>query len=152
MCNAELHLVDGNIVKIGDTFPVGLLKNNEIEHELTADGRVLYCQVPLETLDYIVFNGEKYKDIHELMQIKADEFSEETLFSCGEGENMQWVKAQDINIEVCPFGVSSDEECDYMCHSVVCYRGDNFDLAQPVYGHGLECIVIGIKGEIYNQD
>ena len=32
-----------------------------------------------------------------------------------------------------------------MCHSVVCYRGDNFDLAQPVYGHIEETLECGIE-------
>lgn len=144
---------EGFELTLGEVLPKGYESHGFSTALTDKKGKLNLVEIPMGAFSHIELNGVKYECIFDIMSKLELKFSY-TLVACSTGGKEVWQKLGKSDYSKCPFGCHNVEGCEQYCYDVLVYRGTGkdklgFDMAQPAYNHGLECIVIAKPGESY---
>lgn len=153
----ELKFIIGRKeIKLGDDPKVAARFKGMQYATILSDAKegITIIELPIAAFSRIEFNGNTYGDIEELyssLGIKPNQ----TVFSCGEGEDRELVTSDNIDFSICPFDSENVHQCEYYCHKIDIYRDDGtlgFDMAQVKYNHGPTCCVVAKPGYAWRTE
>lgn len=153
MDTVNIKTIDGRVISVGEKQ--NIITENKLETILFSDdGKVALVELPIRSIKAIELAGVEYDNIID-MAAALDLSNIEKLICCGEGECMEWTDIKNVPVDTCPIGCSNRYECEEACYTVRVYREEGtigYDLAQPMYAHGLECIVVALPGFAYKRN
>lgn len=149
----QIRLVDGVTITLGDKLPSGVDVDGFSTVETDDNNNVALVELPIHNVEAIILDSKECESVIEVAnELKLR--NTETMICCGEGEDMGWVNINTVDINTCPFNCPNKEMCEEMCYTSLVFREADtigYDLAQPMYSHGLECIVVALPGFAYQQ-
>lgn len=141
-------------IHLGDDIETIRKYRSYSNSEFCGQDKIEIIQLPIPAYSYILYRGNKYKDVKQLMQDNSIK-TNQRIFFCGEGEYLGTVDSQHLDFETCPFDSSNIDECSKICNSIEVYRGKDtigFDMAQVSYSHCPECIFIALPDKMYKTE